>query len=279
MTAIATNMTRRTPNTAAGPTLVHLLRSEWIKITSLPTTWLTLAGMLAIGMAAGVMAVQNTATIAEVVETSRLMFDLTQIAAMVGPLFVGILGVSALGAEYASGSIVPTMLAQPRRTPVLAAKAILLFLLSGVTAAVMALGSWALSYSAAAGTGVDFTLTNPEVFIPIGGLVLYLACVPIFGLGIAAIVRSTTTGAIIVVVMATVGPGISTMLPKGVVWAIVQALFIGNAGYNASQSPLEGAPLADATGYVSPGIAMLLVIAWTTIAIVVGSIMLRKRDV
>jgi ABC-type transport system involved in multi-copper enzyme maturation permease subunit len=202
-------MTSMTPNpahVAAAPlayqlpqrvTQARVLRSEWTKLRTQPSTfWALLATMILItGFGILYSLVRETrpphgaAAIAafDPASVSLSGVQLAQIA-------VGVLGVLLITSEYATGLIRTTLAAVPRRLPVLWGKAAL------VTAATVAASLPAAFVAFLAGQSIlarqhlSVPLSQPGVARAVIGSALYLAVAALIGLGLGALLRSTAGG-------------------------------------------------------------------------------------
>ena len=262
------------------PRFFDVVRSEWVKLSSLGSTWFALAGMWIIGFGGGFSTAFRPAmsSINRPPDVAVTMYDLTMVAGAICPVFAGILGVLCIGNEYSSGTIRSTLLASPTRLRVLMAKALLLFALTGATAAVMIIGAWAASNPIHGRYGYQAPLSAPGVVGALLGVIGYLALTSVFGLGVGAIVRSNTAGAIIIFVTTFLGPALSMMLPPGLFSTLTRAVIIGNGGYSMVQIAPDGAPFANLHGYLSPPAGVAIVLGWTIVALGVGAVLLRRRD-
>ena len=147
----------------AGPrvTQAKVVRSEWTKLRSQPSTaWSLLA---AVGLA-GV--------------------QLAQIA-------VAVLGVLLITSEYATGMIRFSMVAVPRRLPVLWAKAIVFALTAPVLFVPATFATFLVSQSVLAREQLDTSLDQPGVARAVLGSALYLTAMGLLGLGLGALLRNT----------------------------------------------------------------------------------------
>ena len=120
MTAITASGTKlRAPRINGHQTFGRALRSEWIKIRSLRSTWVTSA------VAMGVMVVFGAATaigyhdIPEQVDQAK--YQITS-AAPFGYIIVAVLGALQVTGEYASGQIRSSLTATPHRGRLLMAR-------------------------------------------------------------------------------------------------------------------------------------------------------------
>ena len=169
---------------------MNLLRSEWTKFRSLRSTWLTVAITIALGVGIGALSASAQAG-AGVDETwDPTAASLTSIT--VAQLAIGVLGVLVMTAEYATGTIQPSVVAVPHRGRLLAAKAAVLSVAAVLLGQLIAFGSFLLGQAMIAGAGVPHaTLDQPGVLRAVVGGGLYLAAVGLLGLGLGAVLRST----------------------------------------------------------------------------------------
>ncbi|MES9609597.1 ABC transporter permease [Actinomadura sp. NPDC000929] len=184
--------------TGRAGTGLHALHAEWTKLRTVPSTaWL--APALAVLVAAVGAAVTGTVDTAHCTGPAGCAEDTPKLAlsgVQLGQVAAVILGVLAVGGEYATGTITATLAAVPGRITVLAAKAAVVagLVAAGGTAGVLA--------SLAAGRGVlprnGFTAANgyPPLSLADGptaraaaGTVLYLVLVALLALGAGTVLR------------------------------------------------------------------------------------------
>lgn len=107
----------------------HVLRSEWVKMRSLRSTWLTLGGAVLAVVAVGtVVGYATNAHWSSIPAEDRAHFEpigRTLVGVNLAQLIVGVLGVLLISGEYATGMVRATFSAVPRRLPVLTTKAVL----------------------------------------------------------------------------------------------------------------------------------------------------------
>lgn len=170
---------------------MNLLRSEWTKFRSLRSTWLTalVTVVLGVGVAALSASAQARAGVGEDWDPTAAA-SLTSI--LVAQLAIGVLGVLVMTAEYATGTIQPSVVAAPRRGRLLAAKATVLAAAAVVLGQVIGFASFFAGQALIASAGVPHaTLSEPGVLRAVVGSGLYLAAVGLLGLGLGAVLRST----------------------------------------------------------------------------------------
>ncbi len=106
-------------------------------------------------------------------------------------LAFGALGVLAISAEYASGTIGPTCTAVPQRGTLYVAKAVVLAALALAVCEVCAFASFGLGQSVLSGHHLDVELTDPHVLRAVTCAGVYLAVVTMVGFGLGAVIRHT----------------------------------------------------------------------------------------
>ena len=181
----------------------RLLRSEWIKLRSLRSTYLIIGLTTAVGLGVGLLDLTSIAhNWATLGPADRAAFD------PVGDSFSGFqfaelafgaLGVLAISSEYATGTIRATFTAAPRRGAVYAAKAMVLAALALAVCEACAFTSFSLGQSVLSEQHLNVALTDPHVLRAVVCAGLYMAVVTMVGFGLGAIIRHTA-GAITVMV-------------------------------------------------------------------------------
>ncbi|GAB3405731.1 ABC transporter permease subunit [Schumannella luteola] len=275
----ATNTTR------PGVTFGRVLRSEWIKFTSLRSTFWTSAIILVlwIGLAAMLAATAPTelAPGADPDENGRfLLGTVVTTGASIGVLVAAIQGVLIISGEYSTGMIRSSLAAVPRRLPVLFGKAIVAFVWMFLLGAVGVLGS--LGVAAALFTARDIPLViDGDVLTAFAGAALYLGLVAVFGLGIGTAVRSSAGGIAIALGVLLVLPTLLMVLSSWLDWiGDVMKFLISQAGSTLASVP---GPSAMALGgaaddALTPAVAAIVVLVWAVAALVLGAIALKRRD-
>lgn len=262
------------PVPARGLSFARTLVSEWTKLRTLRSTWVTLAAavVLMIGVAALVSSVVLSQwDSADAVD--RATFDAMSIA-LAGLTFASIaiaaLGVMTITGEYSTGSIRATLLAVPRRTPVLAAKALLLAVVTYVSMLVASLASFGITMALLSSKGIEASLGDPGVVRVLLGAPAYLAVVALLGLGVGALLRSTPAGITTLLGVLLVLPPLAWLLP-GTVGDTLSHWLPSNAGQQVTLVTPEPAGLA-------PWIGLGVAAAYALGTLVVAAVLLRRRD-
>lgn len=236
------------------------LRAEWSKLRTLPDFAVLLALTVVLTVAVSAASAAAGGAGPDPVHAALLGVQLGQAVAAVA-------GVQILAGEYGSGLIHPTLLAVPRRSRVLYAKAALLA--AGMAAAALAalLGSaltgWLLLPSLPAGGPLLRAVT---------GSILYLILVALLGLGTAAAVRNTVAAAGVVLSLLYVLPLVMRMFadPEWVRW--IYRLTPSSA---AQSMPTTVATSALPLG---PWPSLAVTAGWAVAALALGLLLLTRRD-
>lgn len=263
------------------PRFSHLLRSEWIKLTSLRTTYFALAAILAAGLSVSLLfaATLESAGLPDEFSVNLVLDGVTMGTLIFGQVIAGILGVLAISSEYSSGTIQHTLTSVPTRLPALGAKALILFAVVTTTAVLTVFGSWAASYPFFAEFGLQANLSTPGFAIALVGASVYLGLCAILGLGLGALLRSATAGAIAIFCATLLAPILTSALPPSVFVQTLRVYLMGHAGDSMARIADASAPFVDLSDqYLSPLGGWITAIVWAGAAFIAGAIALRRRD-
>jgi ABC-2 type transport system permease protein len=252
------------------------LHAEWTKLRTVPgTIWLLIA-VIALTAALGVVADAATKCPSSGCGLDPAKVSFTGI--YLSQVVVAILAALAISGEYSNGMIRTTFTAMPRRTTVLAAKALIL------TGLVLAAGTVAVACSVLAGRlilpGHGFTaahgypplsLSDGPVLRSAAGTVLYLALIALLSLGVATAVRDSAAAIGVVLGLLYLIPIIATV--AGPHWQRhLQQIAPMTAGLAIQATTgLRNLP-------ISPWAGLGVLAAWAAAALLAGGLLLRLRD-
>ena len=254
----------------------NAVHAEWTKLRTVPSTaWLLLA-VIALTVGASAMAtaiVKCPATCGA--DTTKL--SLTGI--LLGQAAVAALAVVVVTAEYGTGMIRVSLAAMPRRTVLLAAKALV------VTAVVLVAGIISVLGSVLAGRiqlpGNGFTAANGFAALSIlhgatlraaAGSVLYLVLIGLFALGLSVALRDSGLTTAVVLGVIYVIPLIGDLIISPVWqhrldrWAPTNAGMAIQATRNVAKLP------------IGPWQGLGVLAIWAAAALAAGWLVLRLRD-
>lgn len=215
----AITVTTPTTDATRGVTAGGVLRSEWLKLVTLRSTfWTTVVALV---LAAGIALLAGAFLKAGPAGTGG---DLVLVGSTASlsfvALVVGVLGVLSIGGEYATLQIRSSYTAVPRRWPALVAKAVVVGAWSFVLGLVVTFGSFAILAGFFGAQGIEVSLDGDAVGALLGGA-SYLAIVGVFAVGLGALVRASAAGITILAAVLFVAPIILGLLARltGADWA------------------------------------------------------------
>jgi len=269
-------LTRPAPATAAAG-LWDTLHAEWTKLRTAPGA----AGLLvaAVSLTVAVSAATAAATRCPAAGCGQDPAKVSLTGVYLGQVAVAIVAVQAIGGEYSSGMIRTTLAAMPRRTTVLAAKAVL------VTGLTLAAGILAIAGSLLAGRlilpGHGFTaahgfaplsLADGPVLRAAAGSVLYLGLIALLSLGAATAVRDSAVAIGLVLGVLYLFPIVAAVVSDPHVQRHLQQIAPMTAGLDIQATTgLRSLPL-------SPWAGLGVLAAWAVAALLAGGLVLRLRD-
>jgi hypothetical protein len=217
----------RTPTAVAGhPGFVHLLAAEWTKIRSVRSTVWTLLifVVITVGLTAGLSAliVSSWHGPRAAPRDARIASDpvsfILGAGIGLGQLTICVLGALVMTTEYSTGVIRASLLAVPRRIPMLIAKVVVFGALLVVLAEIVAFCSF-FAGSAVLHSKLAVTLSDPGVTRAVVGAGLYLTVLGLLALAIGGLIRHTAGAITTVIGLVLVLPIITGLLPNNWWWA------------------------------------------------------------
>lgn len=255
-------------------TLARVVRSEWTKLRSLRSTWVTLAlaAALSLGLAAIIGATLGDpqdggggppASVAA--DPTAALLAGTSLASLV----LGVLGAIAASGEYSTGTVRASLTAVPRRLPVLVGKTVVLAVVTALAGGAMAAGSFALG-SALLGNGLEASWGDPGVVTAVVGRTGYLVAIALLGLGLGWLLRSTPGAITVLVAIVFVLPPLLPLIP----WSWVQTAtdyLPGGAGQSLGSTVAAAQTMSTATASLTLGL-------WALVPLVFAGVLLVRRD-
>jgi ABC-2 type transport system permease protein len=254
----------------------RVIRSEWAKLWSLRSTWITLTLGLLFLLAFGTIAALRYKSISTSGQPMDPDFaDATTVSlALFGVPFaliaLGVLGVLTASGEYSSGMIRSTLAAVPRRLPVLWSKAAVYGVLAFVVGVVGAVVAFLIGSGVLSGTAVAMTITDHGVVRSLLGVGVYLGLVGVIGVALGTLLRSTAGGISALVGTFLLVPGLMSLLPKS--WRADLTPYLPS---NAGESIFS---LHHMAGTLSAGAGLLVLLGWTVLALGGAAYRLTRSD-
>ena len=253
----------------AKQTFFSVFRSEWSKLVSLRSTWITaaIASLITIGLSVALMAqysgMKDYADKAANYLTAGSSF---------GQIAVAVLGALLITGEYSSGQIRSSLAAVPRRGRLFAAKAVVVAIFS----ALLGLVTVALTYLFSLPILGDKagSLSNPEYLGFFWGTALAFAIIGLMAMSFGYILRSTAGSISLVVVLLFV-----IQIPLGMAsakwsWAAYAMEILPSTSGAAAADPYN----LIVTTKLDYGVVIAAGYAWAIIPMIIAYFVFSKRD-
>jgi ABC-2 type transport system permease protein len=210
-------------------TFGRVLDAEWTKIRTVRSTTWTLTALVVTSI--GLTALMSFAAAGELASGAAgdPVGAFVMIGLMFGQVAALVLGVLVASAEYSSGMIRTTLAAVPRRSAVVAGKAVVLGAVLLVLGLVASFGSYLAGNFFLDQKGIGLSLDDPGVLRAIVGGGLYLAVLGIFGLALGLLMRHTAGAVTVGIAVIFVIGGLVGLIP-GAIGEWLNKLMPGNAG-------------------------------------------------
>jgi ABC-2 type transport system permease protein len=266
------------PLAAARPArFFGLLAAEWTKIRSVRSTlWtLILFVVLTVGLTAGLTALIVHANGPNApARDARIIGDpvgfILGAGIGLGQLTICVLGVLLITTEYSTGVIRASLLAVPKRLPMLLAKVTVFAALLLVLAEIVSFGSFFVGSTLLHSLAV-VKLSDPNVLRAVVGAGLYLTALGLFALAIGGLIRHTAGGIATVIGAVLVLPILTSLLPGS--WgAHVNAYMPEQAGSLIYADRFGSHPL------LSPWEGFGVLCLWTLVLLALAAWLLQRRD-
>lgn len=251
--------------------VAEVLRSELCKLTSVRSTyWALLAAVLCNVGPAAVLAIflpgQLSAADKQTLDTVRVSLGgihLSQVA-------FGVLGVLVIAGEYTSGMIRTSLSAVPQRWLLLAAKLLVFAGVALVVGVLSSLASYAVFEALLADDSLATSIGDPGVLRAVVGGGLFLTALGLLGLGLGAVLRSSTGAIATLLSLLLVPPLLLALLPES--WRTTIGPYVPmDAGGQIYTTHREAAAL-------SPWAGFAVFCAYALVAVVIAFVLINRRD-
>ena len=258
--------------------ILGVLSSEWIKLRTLRSTWVTTSITAAVTILIGTGAAIGLAKSGSPEQFSQAK-EAIIFGASLGQIVVAVLGALVITGEYSSGQIRSSLAAVPRRGRLVLAKALTVAVFAFLVGFLSVLAAWAIS--APFMDGHAGSLADAEYFGYIWGSGLQFAGIALLAFSIGALVRSTAgaiTSVVVLMFVIDIPLGLLTLkwdwatqlmglLPATVSTAIADPLNSGDTwGVEGTRAFLEHWQALAVFG------------AWVFIPLALAAIVFTKRD-
>jgi ABC-type transport system involved in multi-copper enzyme maturation permease subunit len=254
----------------------RVLASEWSKLWTLRSTWITLGLGLLFLVAFGLIAagryeatygsphMDHDFATSTAVSLSLFGTNFAQLA-------LGVLGVLVTAGEYSTGMVRSSLAAVPRRLPVLWSKAAVFGAVALAVGTVGTVVTFFFGSRITSGTPAAMGFSHAGVVRSLLGAGLYLALVGVIGTALGSLLRSVAGGISVLVAALTMIPGLAQLLPSS--WRDGITRFLPS---DAGESMFS---LTHDSTTLSPGAGLLVLLGWTALALAGAAYRLRRSDV
>ncbi|MGW0171072.1 ABC transporter permease [Streptomyces sp. NPDC003343] len=254
----------------------RVIASEWAKLWSLRSTWITLGLGLLFLVAFGLIAASRYKS---GIGSGHMDRDFASSTAVSLSLFgtnfaqlaLGVLGLLVTAGEYSTGMIRSTLAAVPRRLPVLWAKAAVFGLVALAIATFGVFVAFLFGSHIVSGTPAAMGFSHSGVVRSLLGAGLYLGLVGVIGTALGALLRSVAGGISVLVAALMLIPGLVSLLPSS--WQDnISPYLPSNAGESMFALTHDSTSLSPASG-------LLVFLGWTALALAGAAYRLMRSDV
>jgi len=255
----------------------HLVLSELTKIRSVRSTvWsFALFVIVTIGFTVLITALTvaswakaDAATRAQI--ASDPVGSILGIGLGFGQLTICVLGVLVLSSEYSTGMIRASLLAVPKRWPMLVAKIVAFTVIVLVVAEIVCFASYFIG-AAILHSKVPVSLGDPGVLRAVTGAGLYLAVLGLFAMAVAGLIRHTAGAITTVIGFTLVLAPLASLIPDPA-GKYISAYLPTNAGQLIVQTHQQsGDVLTPLQGFGVFGL-------WVVVLLVLAGVLLQSRD-
>jgi ABC-type transport system involved in multi-copper enzyme maturation permease subunit len=262
------------------------LRSEWTKLISLRSTVVTLLATMAvtIGISTAISwgASSRIAFLQAHPGARGPRFDVsgfdavqTSMAGLIfGQLVIAVIGAMVITGEYGTGMIRTSLAAQPRRGPVLAAKLAVFTAVALVTGLVSSFSSFFIGQHFFATVNLNVGLGAPDALRAVIGGALFLTVAGLLAFGLGTILRHTAGAITAAVAILFISFIMFNFLPD--TWQADARrwipFFAGSGIWGTKVDPV------DALHMWGPWTEFGVFTGYAILALIVGTVMFRKRD-
>lgn len=268
----------------------RVLKSEWIKVTTVPSTVILIVSTVVVMIGLSALFAWAMATSAQAMAGSEVPPEfqgptegpdsiagqaLTAPSAglVFGQLLIAALAVVLIASEWTTGMIRSTMVAVPKRIPALIAKTVIVAVIAFIVGFVSALVSYLVTQPILRGQELDFALTRDGVLESVINTGTFLALVAVISMSIGTLLRNTAGGVVTAVGIFFVLPIIVQLISGLADWIADAARFLpGEAGTQMVAVMTSDGDLSQWEGGLVMG-------AWALVLLVLSLVVTKKRDI
>jgi ABC-2 type transport system permease protein len=245
--------------------MAQLVAAEWLKLRTTRVLWATVpAVVLLAGVAVAGLVLSSEVAGVAVLEPTDAVRNAALHLTSTGAVLVIVLGIVISAGEYRTQTATDTFLTTPRRSRAVAAKlaiGAILGLALGVLGAALGLPAAYLWFEA---EGVDLPFGDAEVWLILGGVLLYGSLFAVVGVAFGTLVRNQVVAIVSALTFVLLVEQLLTQ--SGV---SIAEWFPGNAGAAVVRTPGE---------FLDPGVGAALLLGYALVIALAGAVVVTRRD-
>jgi ABC-2 type transport system permease protein len=251
-------------------TISRILKGEWTKLRTLPSTWRTAAFAMVFSIGLGaVLVISQADQWASMTPAQRQTFDATSCSlfgVMIAAVLLGALAVRSVTAEYASGMIRSTFAAMPARRLVLAGKAAIVAAFVFPVALASNFVAFEIGQRIFAAKHLQVTLGHPGVLGAIFFGAVAVSLIAVIGVGLGGVIRHTAGATTAMAVVIVGGVTLGQLLPASL------------RGYLPGTAIQAAVTVHRSPGILAPGTAIVVLAVYGAITLAVASMRAAYGD-
>lgn len=258
-----------------GSVFAAAARAEWTKLRTVRSTMWSLLVTVAIIVGLGALFCAARVSRWDRLDPAELRrfdpagFSLNGL--FLAQLAIGVLGVLVMSSEYATGQIRATLGATPQRTLVLAAKVLVFAAVTFVVGLAACFTAFFIGQSIFSAKHAQAALGDPDVLRAVIGGALYLTVLGALGIGLGTILRRTAGAIAALVSLLLILPILASFLPTP--WNDDITKYLpGQAGGEIFRV------IPRSANALAPWTCFAVFAAYALISLVIGAVLLTKRD-
>ncbi|MFC4530640.1 hypothetical protein [Sphaerisporangium dianthi] len=252
-----------------------VLRSEWAKARTMRSTWYTMLAIVVVGALFGALfAGAGAREYATATAAGRAEFDpfgMTFRALFFLQLIVGYLGMRTVTGEYGVRTLPAGLVAVPRRGRMLAAKAVVCSAMAFVAGEAAALAVYLTGRAVLTAQAVPaYDVGQPGVARAMVGVGILMATMSLFGLALGFLLRATSAGLTVLVVVTALIPAMAPVFPAWLASFVVK--------YWPAQAGGRLVSVREQPGLLAPWTGYAVFCGYVAVALLAAFAAFRRRD-
>jgi hypothetical protein len=245
--------------------MARLIAAEWLKLRTTWFLWATVPALVLLSAVAvaGLVLSSEVAGVALFEPTDGVRQAALHLTST-GAVLVIVLGIIISAGEYRTQTATDTFLTTPRRSRVLAAKLAIGAILGVALGALGAAVGLPVAYLLFEAEDAAFPAGNEEVWLTLGGVVVYASLFAILGVAFGSLVRDQVVAIVSALTFVLL---VEQLLTQS--GASMAEWLPGNAGAAVVRTPGE---------FLEPGAGAGLLLAYALVIAVAGMVVVARRD-